>query len=117
MLKGIALEYYHSNFHGLDLTISQLIQNFQNDFEGHEHRQNMLREENSTNLGSMWHKAPGKPKSQVFNEVVQHLRSIQRGLDREFQTDAAIRNKVISAVSNIPACSSAVLQPVSSLSP
>ncbi|KAI0996762.1 hypothetical protein K3495_g11420 [Podosphaera aphanis] len=84
MLRGIALEYYHSNFHGLNLSITELVHNFQNYFEGHEHRQNMLREWNSINLRSMWRKAPEKSKGLVFNEMVQHLLSIQRGLDREF---------------------------------
>ncbi|KAI0991633.1 hypothetical protein K3495_g16554, partial [Podosphaera aphanis] len=29
MLRGIALEYYHSNFHGLNLSITELVHNFQ----------------------------------------------------------------------------------------
>ena len=74
-----------------------------------------MREWNLINLQSIWQKVPQKSKGQIFNEMVQNLRSIQRDLDREFQSDTAIHNKVISAVSDIPACSSAVLQQVSSL--
>lgn len=55
------------------------------------------------------------PKAIMFNEMAQHLRKIQRGLDLEFQSDQPIRSKVISAVSDIPACSSVILQLTTSL--
>lgn len=47
--------------------------------------------------------------------MVQILSSTQRGLDYEFQNHTAIRNKIISVVSYIVACSTAILQPCSSL--
>ncbi|POS81762.1 hypothetical protein EPUL_006005 [Erysiphe pulchra] len=98
MLKGMALE------------------RFQENFEGEEHRRNMLREWNKVNLRDMFHKNPSREKGLVFNEMVQILRAIQRGLDREYQTDSALRNKIISACSNIPACCSAILQQTHSIS-
>lgn len=36
MLKGIAVEFYHSSFHGTDLSITNLVQQFQSHFEGAE---------------------------------------------------------------------------------
>ncbi|RKF64369.1 putative glycosyl transferase [Erysiphe neolycopersici] len=116
MLKGMALEYYYSCCQGSTLTISQLIKRFQEHFEGEEHRRNMLREWNKINLRDMFHKNPSKEKGFVFNEMVQILRATQRGLDQEYQTDSALRNKIISACSNIPACSSAILQQTHSIS-
>ncbi|KAI6248703.1 hypothetical protein HI914_02685 [Erysiphe necator] len=116
MLKGMALEYYYSCCQGSTLTISQLIRRFQEHFEGEEHRRNMLREWNKVNLRNMFHKNPSKEKGLVFNEMVQILRATQRGLDREYQTDSALRNKIISACSDIPACSSAILQQTHSIS-
>ncbi|KAI6245784.1 hypothetical protein HI914_06260 [Erysiphe necator] len=115
MLKGMALEYYYSCCQGSTLTISQLIRRFQEHFEGEEHRRNMLREWNKVNLRNMFHKNPSKEKGLVFNEMVQILRATQRGLDREYQTDSALRNKIISACSDIPACSSAILQQTHSI--
>ena len=45
--------------------------------------------------------------------MIQQLRQVQRSLDYEFQSDTALRNKIISACSNIPACSVAILQQTS----
>ncbi|RKF55086.1 putative glycosyl transferase [Golovinomyces cichoracearum] len=95
MLKGMALEYYYSC---------------------EEHRRNMLQEWNKISLRDMFHKNPSKEERLVFNEMVQTLRAMQRGLDREYHTDSALRNKIISACSNIPACSSAILQQTHSIS-
>ena len=43
--------------------------------------------------------------------MILQLRQIQRGLNYEFQSDTAFRNKIIMSCSNIPACSVAILQP------
>ncbi|KHJ31236.1 hypothetical protein EV44_g3404 [Erysiphe necator] len=99
MLKGMALEYYYSCCQGSTLTISQLIRRFQEHFEGEEHRRNMLSEWNKVNLRNMFHKNPSKEKGLVFNEMVQILRATQRG-----------------SCSDIPACSSAILQQTHSIS-
>ncbi|KAI6250803.1 hypothetical protein HI914_00479 [Erysiphe necator] len=99
MLKGMALEYYYSCCQGSTLTISQLIRRFQEHFEGEEHRRNMLSEWNKVNLRNMFHKNPSKEKGLVFNEIVQILRATQRG-----------------SCSDIPACSSAILQQTHSIS-
>ena len=42
--------------------------------------------------------------------MVLQLRQIQRGLNYEFQSDTALRNKIIMSYSNIPACNVAILQ-------
>ncbi|KAI1000166.1 hypothetical protein K3495_g8031 [Podosphaera aphanis] len=115
MIKGMALEFFYSSCQRFDLTINQLIQKFQDHF-GEEHRRNILREWNKISLRSMLQKYPGKEKGLTFNEMVQNLHAIQRGLDRESQSDSAIRNRVISACSNIPACGAAILQKTSSIS-
>ncbi|POS82535.1 hypothetical protein EPUL_006818, partial [Erysiphe pulchra] len=117
ILKGMALEYYfYSCCQGSTLTISQLIRRFQEHFGGEEHGRNILREWNQVNLRDMFHKNSSMEKGLVFYEMIQILRAKQRGLDREYQTDSAFRNKIISACSNNLAYSSAILQQAHSIS-
>ena len=115
MLKSMALEYYYFSCQAIDLTIQQLFDRFEAHFEGEEHRRNMLREWNSINLRGLLRASPDKHKGTVFNEMIQQLRQVQRGLDYEFQSDTALRNKIISSCSNIPVCSAAVLQHTSTI--
>ena len=105
----MALEYYYSSCQAIDLTIQQLFDRFEAHFEGEEHRRNMLREWNTINLRGLLRANPDKHKGTVFNEMIQKLRQVQRSLDYEFQSDTALRNKIISSCSNIPACSVAIL--------
>ena len=110
MLRSMALEHYYSSCQGHSLTLQQLFQRFQAHFEGEEHRRNMLREWNSINLRLLIRASPDKNKGTVFTEMTYQLRQIQRSLDPEFQSDSALRNKIISACSTVPACGFAVLQ-------
>ena len=110
MLKSMALEYYYSSCQGIGLTVQQLFDRFQGHFEGEEHRRNMLRQWNSINLKGLFRTSPEKNKGTVFNEMILQLRQIQRGLDYEFQSDTALRNKIVMSCSNIPACNVAILQ-------
>ena len=114
MLKSMALEHYYSSCPS-GLTIQQLFDRFEAHFEGEEHRRNMLREWNIINLRGLIRANPDKHKGTIFNEMVQQLRQVQRSLDYEFQSDTALRNKIISACSNIPACSVAILQQTSTI--
>ena len=47
--------------------------------------------------------------------MVLQLRQIQRGLDYEFQSDTALRNKIVTLCSNIPTYSVAILQQTSTI--
>ncbi|RKF58406.1 putative glycosyl transferase [Golovinomyces cichoracearum] len=47
--------------------------------------------------------------------MVEHLRQIQRGLDQEYQSDSALRNKIINACNNVAAFSLAALQPATAI--
>ncbi|RKF57890.1 hypothetical protein GcM3_185048 [Golovinomyces cichoracearum] len=111
MLKLTALEFYYSSCQGFNLTIEQLIQRFQDRFEGEEYRRNALLNLNNTNLRTWLRQNTDTPKSTVFNNMVEHLRQIQCGLNQEYQSDSALRNRIITACNNVAACSLAVLQP------
>ncbi len=115
MLKSMALEYYYSSCQGIVLTLQQLYDRFQGHFEGEEHRRLMLREWNSVNLRGSLRASPEKNKGTIFNEMIQKLRQIQRGLDYEFQSDLALRNKIVTSCSNVPACTVAILQPTTTI--
>ena len=115
MLKSMTLEYYYFSCQAIELTIQQLFDRFEAHFEGEEHRRNILREWNSINLRGLLRVNPDRHKGTVFNEMIQQLRQVQRSLDYEFQSDTALRNKIISSCSNIPACSVAILQQTSTI--
>ncbi|KAI0991583.1 hypothetical protein K3495_g16604, partial [Podosphaera aphanis] len=115
MLKLTALEYYYSSCQGFNFTIQQLIKRFQDQFEGEEYRRNALLNWNNVNFRDWLRDNTDKPKSAVFSNMVQYLRQIQRGLDQEYQSNSALRNKIITACSNVAACSLAVLQPATEL--
>ncbi|RKF62515.1 hypothetical protein GcM3_147008, partial [Golovinomyces cichoracearum] len=115
MLKLTALEFYYSSCQDFNLTIEQLIQRFQDRFEGEEYRRNALLNWNNTNLRTWLRQNTDTPKSTVLNNMVENLRQIQRGLDQEYQSDPALRNKIITACSNVAACSLAVLQPATAI--
>ncbi len=110
MLKTMALEFYYSSCQGIVLTVQQLYDRFQGHFEGEEHRRLMLRQWNSVSLRGSFRANPEKSKGTIFNEMVLQLRQIQRGLDYEFQSDTALRNKIVTSCSNVPACTVAILQ-------
>ena len=107
MLKSMTLEYYYSNCQGIGLTI--LFDRFQEHFEGEEHRRNMLRQWNNINLKSLFRSNSEKNKGIIFNDMILQLRQIQRGLNYEFQSDTAFRNKIIMFCNNIPAYNVTIL--------
>ncbi|KAI0994722.1 hypothetical protein K3495_g13459 [Podosphaera aphanis] len=115
MSKGTALEYYYSSCQGIDLNIKELVKRFQDHFEGEDHRRNMLRKWNAINLRVMFRRNPDTEKGSMFNEIVQRLRAVQRGLEIEHQTDSALRNKIIAACSDVPARGPAIVHPMSSI--
>ncbi|KAI6249857.1 hypothetical protein HI914_01664 [Erysiphe necator] len=115
MLKLTALEFYYSSCQGFNLTIQQLIQKFQDQFEGEEYRRNALLNWNNTNFRTWLRHNTDLLKSTVFNKRIEHLRQTQRGLDQEYQSDSALRNKIITACNNVAACSLAVLQPATAI--
>ena len=70
----------------------------------------MLRQWNNINLKGLFRSNTEKNKKTIFNDIILQLRQIQRDLNYEFQSDTALRNKIIMSYSNIPACSVAILQ-------
>ncbi|RKF82172.1 hypothetical protein GcM3_027047, partial [Golovinomyces cichoracearum] len=102
MLKLTALWFYYSSSQGFNLTIEQLIQRFQDRFEGEEYRRIALPNWNNTYLRTWLRQNTDTPKS-------------TRGLDQEYQSDSALRNKIITACNNVAACSLVVLQPATEI--
>ena len=69
----------------------------------------MLRQWNNINLKDLFRSNTEKNKGTIFNDMILQLRQIQRDLDYEFQSDTALRNKIIMSYNNIPACNVAIL--------
>ena len=75
----------------------------------------MLRQWNNINLRGLFRNNTEKNKKTIFNDMILQLRQIQRDLDYEFQSDTALRNKIIMSYNNIPACSVTILQPTTTI--
>ena len=116
MLRSTALEYYYSSCMGSGLTMHQLLDEFQAHFEGAAHRRNKLREWNSISLRTSIRANPDKHRGAVFNEMIRRLRQIQWSLEREYQSDSALRDKIIISCSDVPPCGVAVLLQTSTVS-
>ena len=69
----------------------------------------MLRQWNNINLKDLFRSSSEKNKDTVFNDMILQLRQIQRDLNYEFQSDTALRNKIIMFYSNILAYNVAIL--------
>ena len=115
MLAGAALEYYYTSCRGQNLDITTLYERLRNRFEGEEHRRNMLREWNNTTLRQMIQEQLDKSKETVFRTMVQRLQNLQRGLDIELQSESNLRNKIIAACEDVPACSIAIARPATTI--
>ena len=70
----------------------------------------MLCQWNNINLKDLFRSNSEKNKNTIFNNMILQLRQIQRGLNYEFQSDTALRNKIIMFYSNIFAYNVTILQ-------
>ena len=118
MLKDSALDYYYANQgKGLEaLPIEAMCDSIKANFEGKEHKTNLLQEWNAISLQSIINANSGKNVSECFGLLIQKLRLLQHGLDKELQTDRFTYIKLITACEDISACAFACKKPADSLS-
>ncbi|KAF1986695.1 hypothetical protein K402DRAFT_420770, partial [Aulographum hederae CBS 113979] len=103
MLKERALDYYRQSCQK-ERDISTLVAYFEAHFENIDHRLQKLDEWQSINLTGEFRKESnaGKPKSEVFNNMVNRLRQVQHSLPPEMRTESMLHQKLLSAIRDMP---------------
>jgi hypothetical protein len=117
MLKGAALNYYYTscNLNPRISSLTELCENIRSYFEGPEHERNMLLKWNATSLRSVITKNPGKSIEESLQILVQELRDLQHGLEKDLRHESFFLNKLLIACQDHPACSLACARPGSTV--
>ena len=117
MLKGAALNYYYidckSNPHITSL--SDLCDNIKQHFEGAEHERNVLIKWNDLTLRKEIDKNPGKSIEDCLQLLIQELRVLQLGLEKDLRHEKFFLNKLLTACQDHPACSIACSKPANTV--
>ena len=111
MLDGAALLYWRTNCQQMAdvVTIANTIQAH---FETEEYRRNKLNEWSAVRLSTEIRKVEnaGKPLTEVFNSMIAHLRTIQPGLSREYQTEHILFTRIIPRITSADAPSLSTIE-------
>jgi hypothetical protein len=103
MLKSRALDYYRQTCTHIS-DIQRLADDFERHFENDEYRDQKTAEWNSITLASELQKASnaGRPRTDVFNDMVTHLRQIQHAIPLELRTEDSLRRRILAAFKGTP---------------
>jgi hypothetical protein len=114
MLKGLALDYYYSNFRSWwNATFEQVCSLMESYFEGAEYKRGVQMKFNAMTLKSVMAKPENQDKAMedCLQVLIRDLRHLQHGLDAEFRSDKFLLNKLILACQDVPACHYACFKP------
>lgn len=118
MLKGAALNYYYTSCKSNPYitSLQDLCANIKQYFEGAEHERNTLMKWNDLTLKKTLEKNPGKSIKDSLQLLVQELRALQLGLEKDLCYKKFFFNKLLTACQDHPACSIACSKPASTTS-
>ena len=111
MLKGDALEHYHTEMLGKITDIDKIVDKMRAQFETRENRQKYLSDWQRTTLQRTINENPGKTKLECFQLMVGKLKKIRQALPKDYRNENIIRDKVISACRGVAECSYATFKP------
>lgn len=114
ILKGRAMEYYHSVLAGKGYDLKELVMALMNHFETEERKQFYLREWNTTTLAKTIEKNPEKTKLECFEIMIDYFLKLHNGLAKEYQYEHTIRDQVLNACRSTPECNYATANPAHS---
>ncbi|KAI6251504.1 hypothetical protein HI914_00540 [Erysiphe necator] len=115
MLSGQVHTYYYSTIAKLNLDFNGAVQMLRNQYETEQRQQKDFSEWSTITLAKMLTQNSNKSLQECFELMLENLRSIQLRLDPIYQTQKALRDKVINACRSIPECSLACYSPTPSL--
>jgi len=99
MLKGAALNYYYTSCKSNPYitSLTDLCGNIKQHFEGAEHERNVLTKWNDLTLRKELDKNPGKSIEDCLQLLVQKLRALQLGLEKDLRHEKFFLNKLLTA--------------------
>ena len=105
MLKRAVLDFYYAN-QSKTATINNICTAIQANFEGKQHKINLLQEWNGIRLQTIVNneKNKGKKLSECFDMMVERMRLLQHGLDKGLQDERFYYNQLMIACKGVEAC-------------
>ncbi|KAH6667382.1 hypothetical protein B0J14DRAFT_642344 [Halenospora varia] len=111
MLKGRASDFYYDQLSGKGYDFDYMVFKLKAHFDTDENRQEYMAEWRETTFPQMIATNPGKSRLEVLQMLFDKLRTVQRGLSADYQTENSLRDQVISACRGVPECSLALYKP------
>ncbi len=111
MLKGKARQYYYDHLFNKELSFEQLVQRVRDRFHSQENRQMYMREWQSITLRDTIGANPDKTRLECLELTIDKLYLVQFGLSPRQQSEADLRDQLLSACQGIPECSLALYKP------
>ena len=98
MLKGAALNFYYTSCRSNPYitSIQDLYANIKQYFKGAEHERNTLMKWNNLTLKKTLEKSPGKSIEDGLQLLVQELRALQLGLEKDLHHEKFFLNKLLT---------------------
>ncbi|RKF84059.1 hypothetical protein GcM3_002021 [Golovinomyces cichoracearum] len=114
ILKDEVHEYYYDNLAEQGLSFMEICSRLKMHFETEERKYEILNQWYDLSLVSHIRKNPELSTLACFQLLVPDMQKIRRGLDKEYQTDKAMKERLQLACRNIKACPIVILKPASS---
>jgi hypothetical protein len=111
MLKGRAAEFYYDKLAGRSYDFATMTDMIRTHFETEENKQKYLSEWRETTLLRIIANHPDKTRLECLEITFDTLRTAQRGLSREYQTEHNLRDQVLNACRGVKECSLALFKP------
>jgi len=113
MLRGLALKYYFTHLKDLNL-FENVCSGLKSYFEGNEYKRDILAKWNAITLNQVMTQK-GLDTGQAFQELIDKMWELQRGLAKDLQSDTTFYNKLLTACQDVPACKPACFRPAITL--
>ena len=117
MLKGTTLNYYYMDCKSNPYitSLSDLCNNIKQHFKRTEHERNVLVKQNDLTLRKEIDKNPGKSIEDCLQLLIQKLRVLQLGLEKDLHHEKFFLNKLLTACQDHPTCSIACSKPANTV--
>lgn len=114
LVIGKARDVYLDKVVGKDYNFEQICAIVQSEFETAAWKNGLLTTWTGMSLPAMFDRYPGKSRPEVFEKMVSELRRVQRGLDITYNTDEALRLRIINACWLVPELEQVLARPAAS---
>ena len=115
MLAGDAKEYYYENIINRKLEFPTIINLLRENFETQERQTRFMSHWNSTSLQEVKGRNEDKTILECFDIMYKELRKCQLTIDKDQQTDAFLKRRLLMACEGVEECKLAIFKPAAGL--